>query len=138
MYARYCDGASRASDAASPAEYNSTSLYFRGFPILRATLDALLGASPGDGAPSLAEATSLVISGGSAGGLSVFLHADYIAERARAVNPGIGVIRAIANDGFFIDGASIWDGMHDFTAMFQRVAAFGNISTGAPEQARAA
>ena len=135
VYLRYCDGASRASNAALPATYNSTSLYFRGFPILRATIDALLGSSPGDGAPSLAAATSLVVAGGSAGGLAVFLHADYIAARVRVVNPGIEMVRAIASDGFFIDGASIWAGSHDFSAMFERVAALGNISTGDPEQA---
>jgi len=52
---------------------SGTPLYLRGFDILRATLDALLGASPGFGAPSLAAATEVVVGGGSAGGLSVTL-----------------------------------------------------------------
>jgi hypothetical protein len=131
---RYCDGASRASDLAEPLVVNGTQLFLRGFSILRATVDALLGASPGGGAPSLAQATELVMGGGSAGGLGVTLHADYVAARVRAANPGLRRALGISTDGFFVDGASIWNGRHVMTEVFQRVAALGNVSAGAPEQ----
>lgn len=135
VYSRYCDGASRASNVAAPVQVNATSaLYYRGFSILRETISALLGPNPGDGAPSLSTASSLVIVGGSAGALGAVLHADYIAERVRTANPSIRTIRAIANDGFFIDGASIWGGRHAFTEVMQRVEAFGNITSGEADQ----
>jgi len=135
---RYCDGASRASDRAEPLVVNGTALFLRGFPILRATIDALLGADPGGGAPSLAQATELVMGGGSAGGLGVTLHADYIAGRVRAANPGLRRAVGISTDGFFIDGASIWAGEHIMSGVFKRVATLGNISGGVPDQVNAA
>ena len=136
VYSRYCDGASRASHRPAALHVNSTPLWARGFDILRGTVDALLGAAPGGGAPSLASATDLVISGGSAGGLAVFLHADYIAARVRMVNPSARVV-AVANDGFFVDAPSIWAGTHIFGGIVERVVEMGNVS-GAPEHVNAA
>lgn len=132
---RYCDGSSFSSHLDAPLFVGDTPLYLRGHDILAASLDQLLGAAPGGGAPSLAAATEVIVAGGSAGGLSVFLHVDYIAGRVRAVNPGVAVA-GVANDGFFIDGASIWGGQHFFTGVFQRVVAMGNVS--APAQANGA
>lgn len=74
MYAPYCDGASRAGDLALPVTYKGKSLFYRGFRVLRATIAALLAPSTG-AMPSLADASSLLVSGSSAGGLTTFLHA---------------------------------------------------------------
>ena len=102
VYQPYCDGASRAGDA-EPVDYNGVTLYFRGFKVLQSMLHALLQPSPGAGAPSLAKATSLLISGSSAGGLTTYLHADYIADTVHKVNPS-AIVKAVPEVGFFIDG----------------------------------
>jgi hypothetical protein len=125
----------------APLVVESTPLFLRGHDILAAALDQLLSPAPGGGAPSLSAATEVVVCGGSAGGLSVFLHLDYVAGRVRAANPRAAVA-GVANDGFFIDGASIWGGRHFLTEVFQRVVAMGNVThpaqvNGACMQARA-
>ena len=124
---RYCDGSSFSSHVDAPLVVESTPLFLRGHDILAAALDQLLSPAPGGGAPSLAAATEVVVAGGSAGGLSVFLHLDYVAGRVRAANPRAAVA-GVANDGFFIDGASIWGGRHFLTEVFQRVVAMGNVT----------
>lgn len=125
---RYCCGSSFSNHLESPLMVGSTPLYLRGHDIFTAAIDQLLSPSPGGGAPSLSAATEVLVSGGSAGGLSVYLHLDYIAGRVREVNPGARVA-GVANDGFFIDGASIWSGRHFFTEVFQRVVGMGNITS---------
>jgi len=142
-YAPYCDGASRAGNADLPVVYKDTNLYYRGWRVLQATLAALLIADPGAGAaggpvamPSLAKARSLLISGSSAGGLTTFLHADFIAETVHTANPSIAVL-AVPEVGFFIDGASIWGGAHIQSAAFERVSEFANVTGGLPDQVNA-
>jgi hypothetical protein len=137
-YAAYVDGASRSGDADAPAEVAGQRLYYRGARVLRATLAALLApAGVGAGMPSLSAAPRLLLSGSSAGGLTTYLHADMIADTVRAVNPSVDV-RAVPEVGFFIDGASIWQGQHIMTSVFARVADYQNVTGGAPEQVNAA
>ena len=137
-YAAYVDGASRSGDAGAPVEVAGPRLYYRGARVLRATLAALLApAGVGAGMPSLAAAPRLLLTGSSAGGLTTYLHADMIADTVRAVNPAVDV-RAVPEVGFFIDGASIWQGEHIMTSVFARVADYQNVTGGAPEQVNAA
>jgi len=138
VYAPYCDGASRSSGALEPVVVNGKPLYFRGHDVLRATMDALTQtAGPGSGVPSLADAAELMISGSSAGGLTTLLHADYVAERAAEVNANLRV-SAVPEVGFFIDANSIWGGERLYTEIYTRIADFGNISSGSPDQVNAA
>lgn len=138
VYAPYCDGASRSSNALQPVVVDGTPLYFRGFDVLRATVDALAQpAGPGFGVPPLSAMTELLVSGSSAGGLTTLLHIDYVAERAAAVSPGIRM-SAVPEVGFFVDAASIWAGQHLYTEIYTRIAEFGNISAGEPDQVNAA
>ena len=139
VYAQYLDGTSRAGDATSPTVVNATStIYFRGYRILRETLAALLAPSgPGAGVPSLAAAPRLLITGSSAGGRTTVLHADEIARTVHAVNAGCDV-RALPEVGFFLDGESIWDKRRIMTGVFASVASFSNVTGGAPEQVNAA
>lgn len=132
IYMRYCCGSSRTSHRDGQYAANTTLVYMRGADILRSTLDVLLGATPAPGLPSLASATEVVVGGGSAGALSVILHADYIASRVAAVAPSARVV-AVANDGFFIDGVSIW-GSRLLTGVFFTVTQWANSTGGAPEQ----
>lgn len=49
------------------------------------------------------KATEFVITGGSAGGLSTFLHADRVAARLKAEAPNCKIIRAAPVVGYFLD-----------------------------------
>ena len=74
-----CDGGSWAGDTAKPvtvAVNASTTLtvYYRGRRLLDAMIDHLLE-------EGLKDATNLLYSGCSAGGLTTYLHTDYVAER---------------------------------------------------------
>ena len=134
VYQPYCDGASRAGDAADPVVVSGEALYFRGFKVLESMLHALL--QPAGANPSLADATQVLISGSSAGGLTTLLHADFIADAIHAANPA-AVVKAVPEVGFFIDGQSVWGGQHIMTSAYRMVAGFSNITTGAPEQVNA-
>lgn len=113
VYMPYCDGSCFSSSRAAPWPVNGTnySLTFRGRANLDRTIDKL---QDGFG---FANAKRLVVSGGSAGGLSTFLKVDHFADRLRASqaieaekevalpSPGPLVVgRPVA--GFFIDGPS--------------------------------
>lgn len=74
-----CDGGSWSADAAKPVsvQVNSTTsvtVYYRGRRLLDAMIDYLLTAG-------LKDATNLLYSGCSAGGLTTYLHTDYVAGR---------------------------------------------------------
>ena len=99
MYAPYCDGDSFSGSMAEPVAFNGSSLYFRGAYNLRAMLNFLR--SPA-GNSSIVAAPKVVLTGCSAGGLAVFLHAD---EVAAAVGPGTD-FRAIPVSGFFSNAAN--------------------------------
>jgi hypothetical protein len=101
LYMPYGDGASFSGYRADPypVSANSTErLYFRGYKNLEATIDWALQ-------HGLANATELVVTGVSAGGLSSFLHMDLISARVKAVNPAINV-RGAPVVGFFLDHAN--------------------------------
>lgn len=136
-YAPYCDGVSRSSNALAPVQVGNEQLYFRGYRILVETIAALLQRPGLAGAPSLADATELLVSGSSAGGLTTYLHIDTIAAAVRAANPTI-VIKAVPEVGFFINGNSIWGGARLQTDAFARLAAFANVTGGLPEQVNSA
>jgi hypothetical protein len=73
IYGMYCDGGSWTGNA-PPKVVGGKTIYYRGRPLLDALLDDLL-------AKGLAAATDLLWSGCSAGGLTTYVHADYVASR---------------------------------------------------------
>ena len=54
--------------------WKGTTLYFRGFKILQATLDSLMKAG-------MSSATDVILTGCSAGGLATYLHAQYVYDQ---------------------------------------------------------
>ena len=76
---------------------NSTeTLHFRGIRNFDAAVNFALS-------QGMSKATDFVLSGGSAGGLSTFLHADRVASRLKAEAPGCKKIRAAPIVGYFLD-----------------------------------
>jgi hypothetical protein len=74
-YVRYCDGGSFSGNVAAPVKASPTrEIYYRGHRILDAVIDSMLAAG-------LTNAKTLIVNGCSAGGLSVYLHLDYIRSR---------------------------------------------------------
>lgn len=98
MWLTYCDGASATSNRAEPLVVNGTPLYFRGAAILDAIiyeLERLYGFT--------SNATEVIVSGTSAGGLSTYLHADYV--KAQLTAPGGARVVAVPDAGFFLSHA---------------------------------
>ena len=72
-------------------------LYFRGHRILKAVLSTL-SAKYG-----LSAATEVLLTGCSAGGLSTYLHADFVHDSLTAVAPQLAKFKAAPISGFFLD-----------------------------------
>nr|DAD24956.1 TPA_asm: hypothetical protein HUJ06_026420 [Nelumbo nucifera] len=91
---RYCDGSSFTGDveAVDPA----TNLYYRGQRIFNAVVDDLLE-------KGMKNAQNALLSGCSAGGLSVILHCD----KFRELLPQSTKVKCMADAGFFINAKTI-------------------------------
>eukprot|EP01079_Euglenida_sp_SAG-EU17-18_P005443 gene5443-973_t len=134
VYLPYCDGSCFTSHRAGPwpVPNSSASLTFRGLDNLDRTLDTL------EDRYGFHRAERLPVTGGSAGGLSPFLHVDHIqarlaAARARAApqvkqtvgglhpsSKGTGPVvvgRPVA--GFFIDSKPFSPSQPDMSCIFQ-------------------
>jgi O-palmitoleoyl-L-serine hydrolase len=94
----YGDGASFTGYRADPWPVPGTSekLYFRGIRNLDASLDHLFKMY------NLADVELLIVTGGSAGGLSTFLHVDHIADRMAAAGSK-AIVRGNPVCGYFLD-----------------------------------
>lgn len=100
VYVPYCDGASFSGDVEKPVGSNKTKgeVYFRGKAILNAVYDTLL--SP---RYNMGNADDIILSGSSAGGLAVILHADTIADKIHKHNGNTPNIAGIPDAAFFMD-----------------------------------
>ena len=105
LHLPYLDGASFSGYRAKPwpvpenAEMGipaNATVTFRGIKNLDAAVDFAL-------AHGMDKATELVVTGGSAGGLSTFLHSDRIKRRAEAGAPALATVRAAPVVGYFLD-----------------------------------
>ncbi len=75
----------------------------------------------------LSDATSIIVTGGSAGGLATFLHVDWIASQFPSAGAFLlalqqrsgdhalacADVRAVTDCGFFVDSSNVWG--HSFT-----------------------
>ena len=116
----YCDGASWTGSNSTTTEVDGKKLYFRGKNNIDALMTALLTQHGMD------QATEVVISGGSAGALAVYLHADAL----RAQLPPSAKVVALPDDGFFMDNAA--SRASGWTAAKQWVYTQHNSSAGVP------
>lgn len=129
LFLPYLDGASFSGYREEPwpvPNHPGEVVYFRGLQNLDSTLDyafAQLG---------LDQATEVVVTGGSAGGLSTFLHADRIADRVKAGAKDCKRTTAAPTVGYFIDHpkypSSTWK---DYTSNMAYVYKMQNLTAGA-------
>eukprot|EP01047_Picozoa_sp_COSAG01_P037282 COSAG01_NODE_2954_length_6801_cov_3.612951_1_plen_737_part_00 len=94
VHINYVDGGSFSGNRSAPVFDPATNrtLYFRGKRILRAVLLDLLGSR------GMRSATQMVLSGCSAGGLAVYLQADYVAS----LLPSATRLVAVPDSGYFL------------------------------------
>lgn len=104
----YGDGASRSGNVANPVSVPGNSsqvMWFRGAKSLDSALDLLLSLG-------MSQAELIVFTGGSAGGLTVFLHLDHVAERMKTEAPNARVVGEPVC-GYFLDapndGSQPWN-----------------------------
>eukprot|EP00438_Fugacium_kawagutii_P030089 Skav228178 [mRNA] locus=scaffold3933:167264:168451:+ [translate_table: standard] len=96
VFMRYCDGGSFSGNNETVTVYKNQSLFFRGKRIREAIAKDLMEKR------GLKDASDLMVSGGSAGGLATFLHADQWCDTLHTVNPSAKCV-ALPDSGFFID-----------------------------------
>ena len=99
VYFKYCDGGSFSGSNASstPSGVGNTSLHFRGKHILDAGITDMLRHR------GLAQATEVVVSGCSAGGLAAFLHCEHFAARINAEGLAATKVVCMPDSGLFRD-----------------------------------
>ncbi|XP_006818624.1 uncharacterized protein LOC102809268 [Saccoglossus kowalevskii] len=97
----YCDGASFAGDVNVPLSYKGNTIYFRGKRVLDLLLDYLMD-------KGLSSADRVILSGMSAGGLAVYIHADYIRNKF----PPQTAFHAFPDAGYFPDVKNITNHDH--------------------------
>eukprot|EP01012_Entosiphon_sulcatum_P023990 TRINITY_DN2914_c0_g1_i1.p1 TRINITY_DN2914_c0_g1~~TRINITY_DN2914_c0_g1_i1.p1 ORF type:complete len:389 (+),score=58.84 TRINITY_DN2914_c0_g1_i1:27-1169(+) len=95
-YLKYCDGNSFSGSNITSQPYSNLTLHFRGRHILDAAIEDLLQNR------GLKDATDVVVSGCSAGGLATFLHCDYWAEKIQQAGSRAKVV-CMPDSGFFLD-----------------------------------
>jgi len=93
VFLMYCDGASFSGSNSTVSSYQGHNLYFRGHHVLNAMMTDLLENR------GLSQATDVVISGCSAGGLATFLHVD----EWRSMIPTTARVVGMPDSGFFLD-----------------------------------
>ncbi|KAF7040846.1 hypothetical protein CFC21_050720 [Triticum aestivum] len=114
VYVRYCDGASFAGDAEGQAQ-DGTTVYFRGLRIYEAVIGELME-------KGLANATQVLFTGCSAGGLATILHCDDFSARF----PQQVSVKCFADAGFFLDVKDI-SGERSFWSFYNRVVQLQNV-----------
>ena len=117
VYAKYCDGGSWTGAASTaPVRVGNQTIYYRGRALLDALFEELF-------ARGLSSASQLLWSGCSAGGLTTYVHADWVTSLMHERAPAAKVV-ALADAMFSLnhlrmDGANNWPMMMHwvYTAM---------------------
>jgi hypothetical protein len=95
----YCDGGSWAGNAV--VAVNGTKVYYRGRLLLDALLDELMKDAYG-----MNKASTVLYSGCSAGGLTAYIHTDYVASRVHNLTPTARVL-GLADAMFSLEHDSV-------------------------------
>ena len=111
----YCDGGSFTGFRLAPDVFNNSKIYYRGLFTFRATIDALL-------LRGMSLASEVILTGCSAGGLSAYLHAEYL--RSRLATSTRLVVTPLA--GFFMDFPAV-DGSYKYREGMQWI--FANMES---------
>jgi hypothetical protein len=100
VYMKYCDGNSFSGNRDTSVVVNSKPLYFRGRRVLDAVLETLVGLG-------ITKAENVLLTGCSAGGLSTYLHVDYVHSWFNQNAPSMKKFRAAPISGFFLQHSNL-------------------------------
>jgi len=120
VHLAYCDGNSFSGNTDEPLVVEGKPLYFRGRRILDAVLRDITTNQ------GFISATEVMLTGCSAGGLSTYLHADYVASM---LPKSVKQYGAVSISGFFLDSLNV-DVHPDpvFSSQIQTIFAMSNAS----------
>ena len=98
VYLKYCDGTSFSGNRDDAVVVDGKPVFFKGHRILNAILNDLAQNH------NLGNAENVMLAGESAGGLAVYLHADYVHDRlAKDIAPAtLKKYKAVPSGGFFL------------------------------------
>ncbi|XP_019857269.1 PREDICTED: pectin acetylesterase 4-like [Amphimedon queenslandica] len=96
VFVKYCDGSCYSGYLSKPFHVYGSPIYFKGNLIVKAIFKSLIE-------KEFKEATDVILTGCSAGGLGTFIFADYV----KSVLPSSIKYRAIADAGYFINSLNI-------------------------------
>lgn len=125
IYMPYGDGASFSGYRADPwpvPNSPGSTLYFRGIKNLDATIQQAFTLG-------MDKATDVVLTGGSAGGLSTFLHLDRLANSLKQVAPSVKV-RGAPVVGYFLDHDNVKHDSNNYTAWMKYIYHMQNLTFG--------
>ena len=122
VFLKYCTGTGHQGTKKNPVPYKGTNLYFRGHNVTVSMLNLLEKNNK-----LFSEATEVVVGGGSAGGLAVFLWTNYIKDRVKN-----GKVWALPDSGIFLDATNVNTGKNDFRSILRNVAALVNVEIAPP------
>lgn len=106
VYNKYCDGGSWSGAVGNPPiTYKNTTLYFRGRGLLNGIFDELLENR------GLDKAKEVLFAGCSAGGLTTYIHADWVAETLKGRAPSAKVV-ALADAMYSLDHVDFQQDSH--------------------------
>mmetsp|Transcript_22421 Transcript_22421/g.33555 ORF Transcript_22421/g.33555 Transcript_22421/m.33555 type:complete len:378 (+) Transcript_22421:58-1191(+) len=114
VFAMYCDGSSWTSDVDHPVIVRNRPIYYRGHRLLEALIHNLVHVE------GLKNATNVLYSGCSAGGLTALLHIDYIASRLSVFSPNATFL-GLSDGMFSLDRNQF----NTRPGLFQRIAKWG-------------
>lgn len=111
VFVHYCDGSSMSSFREAPMNTNGQLVWYRGKANLAAVFEHLQVVH------KLDAASEVILSGGSAGGLAVYYHIDWVAETVRSRSPTARVT-GFPDAGYFADLQNT-TGSFDYRSFFQ-------------------
>jgi O-palmitoleoyl-L-serine hydrolase len=97
VYFKYCDGGSFSGSNSTAEPVGNSTLHWRGKHILNGGITDMLQNR------GLAQATEVVVSGCSAGGLAAFLHCDHFEQRIHAEGQKTAKVVCMPDSGLFRD-----------------------------------
>lgn len=97
IHLKYCDGTGHQGYKKDPIDYKATKLYFRGHNATMGQLNSI-----DKNYKLFTDATDIVVTGQSAGGLATFLWTNYIAKKA----PKTAKVWSLPDSGIFLDEES--------------------------------
>lgn len=120
VYIKYCDGNSFSGNRDDPVVVNGKPLYFRGRRIIDAVLADITTKH------DFGSAQEVLLTGCSAGGLSTYLHVDYVGSQLPA---SVHKYRAAPISGFFLDHLNV-DGIPVYGNQMKNIFQLANSTNG--------